>query len=412
MSEKEEIRESIRKNYSAIAKEGSQGGCCSCCCNSDPVDISQSSMNIGYTESDLSSVPLEANMGLGCGNPIAIADLKEGEIVLDLGSGGGFDCFLARRKVGETGHVIGVDMTPDMVKLARNNVEKSGYTNVEFRLGEIEHLPVADESVDVIISNCVINLSLDKAQVFKEAFRALKLGGRISISDVVATAELPERIKEDLTMLSGCIAGAEFVENIKVMLETTGFENIKTTPKDNSREIINSWIPDKNIEDYVASFIIEATKISKEKKMKTLTIEWKHLDVEGETCDRCYDTGENLAQEVKRLTRALKPREITVELIDTKLDVSQTPESNSILFNGVPIEKILDIEISNNYCDSCSALVGTETYCRTVTFEGNEYEDVPAKAIRQAVYKALGIVEMKVKQSETSSCCCGDSNCC
>lgn len=150
---------------------------------------------------------------------------------------------------------------------------------------------------------------------------------------------------------------------------------------------------------------------SMKSKMKTLKIEWKHLDVEGETCDRCYDTGENLAQEVKRLTRALKPRGITVELIDTKLDVSQTPESNSILFNGVPIEKILDIEISNNYCESCSALVGTETYCRTVTFEGNEYEDVPAKAIRQAAYKALGLKE-QTKQLGNTGCGCGGGNCC
>lgn len=263
MSNKEIIRASIRKRYSDIATKGSQGGCCSgsCCCNSNPVDINQSSINVGYTELDLSSVPDGANMGLGCGNPIAIASLKEGEIVLDLGSGGGFDCFLAREKVGETGRVIGIDMTPDMIMLARENVEKAGYKNVEFRLGEIEHLPVADESIDVIISNCVINLSLDKTKVFDDAFRVLKSGGRLSITDVVATAELPEQIKEDLEMMSGCIAGAEYVENIKVMLENSGFKNVRMEPKDNSKEIINSWVPDKNIENFVASFIIEATKI-------------------------------------------------------------------------------------------------------------------------------------------------------
>ncbi len=146
--------------------------------------------------------------------------------------------------------------------------------------------------------------------------------------------------------------------------------------------------------------------------MKTLKIEWKHLDVKGDTCDRCYDTGENLTQEVKRLNRALQPQDITVELIETKLDDTQIPESNVILFNGVPFEDILDIEISQNYCDSCTALLGTETYCRTVTFESNEYEDVPAKAIRHAAYKVLGLKEEKPKQAENSACGCGGGNCC
>lgn len=262
MSDKEQIRISIRKNYSEIAKKGSADRCCngSCSCNGASIDKNDSSIKIGYTEDDLSSVPSEANMGLGCGNPIAIAALKDGETVLDLGSGGGFDCFLAGGKVGENGKVIGVDMTPDMIELARNNVIKSGYTNVEFRLGEIEHLPVENESVDVIISNCVINLSPDKEQVFKEAFRVLKRGGRLSISDVVATAVLPDHITKDLSMYSGCIAGAEHVDNIELMLHNAGFKDIKMTPKDNSREIIKDWIPDKNIEDFIASFIIEATK--------------------------------------------------------------------------------------------------------------------------------------------------------
>jgi SAM-dependent methyltransferase len=199
-------------------------------------------------------------MGLGCGNPLAIAALKEGETVLDLGSGGGFDCFLARGQVGEAGHVIGVDMTPDMIELARKNVKKSGYTNVEFRLGEIEHLPVENETADVIISNCVINLSLDKEQVFKEAFRVLKRGGRLSVSDVVATAALPDQVKKDLSMIAGCIAGAEHVENLKLMLLNAGFKDIRLMPKDNSREIIKSWAPDNNLEDFIASFIIEAKK--------------------------------------------------------------------------------------------------------------------------------------------------------
>ena len=258
---KEDVRDFIRKNYAEVAVKGSEGGCCGgCCCSGSSMDISETYLKVGYTKEDLSNVPLESNMGLGCGNPIAIAALKEGEVVLDLGSGGGFDCFLARRQVGETGYVIGVDMTPEMIKLSRNNAEESGYTNVEFRLGEIEHLPVVDNSVDVIISNCVINLSLEKQQVFKEVYRVLKSGGRISISDVVATAELPEQIKKDLAMMAGCIAGAEYVEDIRIMLQNAGFENIRMIPKDNSKEIIKAWTPDRNVEEFVASYIIEAVK--------------------------------------------------------------------------------------------------------------------------------------------------------
>ena len=260
---KEEMRAAIRKNYAEVASKGAQGGCCcsgGCCGTDTNVDVSESTKRIGYSEEDINKAPLEANMGLGCGNPIAIAALKEGENVLDLGSGGGFDCFLARRQVGEAGYVIGVDMTPEMIKLARENAEKSGYTNVEFRLGEIEHLPVADSSIDVIISNCVINLSLDKENVFCEAYRVLKAGGKLSISDVVATAELPDQIKNDLKLMTGCIAGAEYVENIRSMMQKAGFKDIKLTPKDNSKDIISSWVPGRNIEDFVASYIIEANK--------------------------------------------------------------------------------------------------------------------------------------------------------
>ncbi len=262
LNDKEEIREYIRKNYSEVAQKGSEGGCCSsgCSCGGPQFNIIDVSRNLGYSENDCQGVPLGANMGLGCGNPIALASLAEGEVVLDLGCGGGFDCFLARQQVGETGLVIGVDMTPEMVKLARQNAAKSGYNNVELRLGEIEHLPVADNSIDVIISNCVINLSLDKQQVYNDAYRVLKSGGRISISDVVATAELPDVIKNDLASRAGCIAGAEPVETIRTMLQQAGFQSINLIPKDNSWEIINSWVPGKNLGDFVASYIIEAKK--------------------------------------------------------------------------------------------------------------------------------------------------------
>ena len=264
-NDKNEKRRLIMKNYAAVAVKRSTGGCCSdisssCSCGGTPAGIREATLQIGYSEEDLSSVPEAANMGLGCGNPLAMAALKKGETVLDLGSGGGFDCFLARRKVGSEGHVIGVDMTPDMIMLARKNAQISGYTNVEFRLGEIEHLPVADASVDVIISNCVINLAQEKEQVFADAWRVLKPGGRLSVSDVVATAELPKKIKEDLAMMTGCVAGAEYVETIRAMMAKTGFKNITLTPKDNSREILSSWAPGSKIEDFVASFIIEATK--------------------------------------------------------------------------------------------------------------------------------------------------------
>lgn len=250
------------KNYSAVAASHGQNGCCGngCGCSDTPLDVHAAARALGYSDDELRSVPDVANMGLGCGNPLAIAALKPGETVLDLGSGGGFDCFLASRQVGPDGLVIGVDMTPDMVTLARENAQKSDYENVSFRLGEIEHLPVADSTVDVIISNCVINLSLDKEQVFREAWRVLKKGGRLSISDVVATALLPDHIKNDLAMLSGCISGAEHIDRLRAMLQEAGFSDIRLEPKDNSRNILKSWVPESNAENYVASYLIEATK--------------------------------------------------------------------------------------------------------------------------------------------------------
>lgn len=199
-------------------------------------------------------------MGLGCGNPQAIAALKAGEIVLDLGSGGGFDCFLAARQVGDTGHVIGVDMTPEMITKARANADQGNYRNVEFRLAEIENLPVADGSVDVIISNCVINLAPDKPRVFSEAYRVLKPGGRLAISDVVASAELPQEVREDMALYAGCMAGASAVPEVERMLAEAGFTGIHVTPKDESRSFIREWVPGSDISDYIVSAAIEAVK--------------------------------------------------------------------------------------------------------------------------------------------------------
>lgn len=219
--ENEDLKKVLKKTYGTIAqKEGCGCGCGPSSCG--PAITSK----IGYDDKELEKVPEEANLGLGCGNPTAFASLREGETVLDLGSGPGLDCFLAADKVGKTGWVIGVDMTPEMVEKARANALKSNSTNVEFRLGEIERLPVEDSSVDVIISNCVINLSPDKARVFREAFRVLRPGGRLMVSDIVLAGELPQWVKESVTAYSACISGAEKKNQYLEQMEKAGFENI------------------------------------------------------------------------------------------------------------------------------------------------------------------------------------------
>lgn len=259
----DDIRSAVRDNYGKVATIGRKGCGCShtsCCETSEEVTSADISVALGYSDEDVLSVPEGTNMGLGCGNPQAIASLQSGETVLDLGSGGGFDCFLAVRAVGDQGHVIGVDMTPEMITKSRRNAEKSGYENVEFRLGELENLPVGDKMVDVILSNCVINLSPEKKRVFSEAFRVLKPGGRLAISDVVATAELPEDIKKDMAFHTGCIAGASSIQELESSLMQTGFENIQIKPKSESRTFISKWMPGSKIEDYVVSATIEARK--------------------------------------------------------------------------------------------------------------------------------------------------------
>ncbi len=280
--DKEEIRKAVRESYGKIAKAGSNISgisptisCCggpdtstgtaptaSCCGGGPEVTPESLSALMGYSKQDLTSVPEGANMGLGCGNPVALASLKTGETVVDLGSGGGFDCFLAAKQVGVTGKVIGVDMTPDMLSKARENAEKIQAKNVEFRLGEIEHLPVADNSADIIMSNCVINLSPDKQKVYRDTFRILKPGGRLAISDIVAFAPLPEEIQQNLALVSACVGGAATLDDTRDMLTKVGFEDIKITPKDESRKLISEWAPgeSKNVGDYVVSAYIEATK--------------------------------------------------------------------------------------------------------------------------------------------------------
>jgi SAM-dependent methyltransferase len=257
----DDIKTMVRARYAGIAA-GASSSCCapttSCCEPTTTHDDKGRAM--GYSEAELAAIPEGANLGLGCGNPQAIAAMKPGEVVLDLGSGAGFDCFLAAQQVGSTGRVIGVDMTHEMLLRARENAAKIGAANVEFRLGELEHLPVADNTADVAISNCVINLVPDKAQVFRETFRVLKPGGRLAISDVVNTAPLPTDLQADTALMCGCVCGAAPVERMDAWLRDAGFTDVSITVKPESRDLIATWAPGRGIENYVASAIVEARK--------------------------------------------------------------------------------------------------------------------------------------------------------
>lgn len=269
-----DIKEAVKKGYAKIAV--SETSCCatsSCCCGTAQAkDISKS---VGYTDKEMSIVPQGANLGLGCGNPVAIASLKEGEVVLDLGSGAGFDAFLAAQKIGKSGKVIGVDMTFEMVEKARANAKKGGYKNVEFRLGEIEKLPIEDNSVDVIISNCVINLSPQKQKVFQEAFRVLKPSGRLMVSDLVLVKDLPDMIKESIEAYVGCLAGAIKKDEYLKFIRMAGFKDVKVVSQSNypmeamANDITAQVVKNnhqisrediKNTEDAVASVKVSAVK--------------------------------------------------------------------------------------------------------------------------------------------------------
>ena len=225
---KDDIRKKVRERYGRIA--AGSGSCCgaapSGCCGAAP-SAGDLSAGVGYSKDELGAIPEGANLGLGCGNPVALASLREGETVLDLGSGGGIDCFLAANRVGPRGRVIGVDMTPQMLHLARDNARANGYANVEFRLGEIENLPLADQTIDATISNCVINLSPDKERVFREIFRVLKPGGRLMVSDIVLTGELSERVKASVAAYTGCIGGALKREEYLAAIRKAGFDEVE-----------------------------------------------------------------------------------------------------------------------------------------------------------------------------------------
>ena len=255
------VRQAVRENYAGVARRNG-ASCCSakkstCCGTPSAKDTSR---QLGYSDDEVNAVPDGANMGLGCGNPQAIAALLPGETVLDLGSGGGFDCFLAAPRVGPSGRIIGVDMTPEMISKARANAVAGQFANVEFRLGEIEALPAADNSVDVIMSNCVINLSPEKPRVYAEAFRVLKSGGRLAISDVVAIADMPSEMLNDNVLLCSCVAGAGRIEAVEEMLRNAGFTQIVIRANDASRELIKEWASGRALDKYVVSATIEAVK--------------------------------------------------------------------------------------------------------------------------------------------------------
>lgn len=249
-----DIRETVRDHYAKVAQSEAA------CCESDTSCGGSVSEQIGYSKEDLASLPEDAEMGLGCGNPISFAELKTGEVVLDLGSGGGVDCFLVSRIVGATGKVIGVDMTPEMISKARKNAASGNYQNVEFRLGEIEHLPAGDNTADAVISNCVINLSPSKLQVYKEAHRVLKPGGRFAVADMVALQPLPTDLKNDLAAYTGCIAGAELVSQLETWLAEAGFENVQIRVRKRSREFIQGDACEGKLDDFIASADVTAFK--------------------------------------------------------------------------------------------------------------------------------------------------------
>jgi SAM-dependent methyltransferase len=402
----------VKEQYGQAARDA-KAGRSSCCGPAKPRSQWDPITSDLYAAAETTGLPPAAlAASLGCGNPVALATLNPGETVLDLGSGGGIDVLLSAKRVGPTGKVYGMDMTDEMLALARENQQKAGVTNAEFLKGEIEQIPLPDNSVDVIISNCVINLSADKDRVFSESFRVLKPGGRLAVSDVVVRGPVPPDIRQNVELWIGCVAGALEESEYKVKLERAGFTDVSVEPtriyrSDDAREFLQGAGLDT---DSVAASVdgkFMSAFVRARKPLNTLHIEWKHYEKNGVTCTRCGDTGQTLNQAIQNLHEELARRNITLTFSETILSEQDIPESNSIFFNGAPLEALIPgAKTSENHCRSCSELTGRHTQCRTVEVGDALYEAVPETLIRQAAFRALDLEAPASVLAEPTRACC------
>jgi arsenite methyltransferase len=446
MADADALREAVRARYAARARAVSEGapsgrcgasaddgdaavgsqvgtstvelaGCCSAgatdtaCCGpsgSDPV-----TGNL-YGDEEVAALPAAAVVAsLGCGNPTALAELHEGEVVLDLGSGGGIDVLLSARRVGPSGFAYGLDMTDEMLALAEQNRAAAGATNVQFLKGHIEVIPLPQASVDVVISNCVINLAADKGQVLREAFRVLRPGGRLAVSDVVVQGALPADVRQDIEAWAGCVAGALEEGEYRRLLAAAGFEGVGievTRVYDNrqlaersggqaradldaaSGRVVSAFVRARKPQrpPFTGDAQREPQSASQVGATKELHIEWRHIRDRATTCSRCAATGQTLDDVVGQLATELEGRGVQLTFTETVLPPHEVATSNVLLFNGVPLERLLHrAKASDNHCGSCSALFEQETNCRTIEQDGEVYEAIPEALIRQAALAAI-----------------------
>lgn len=420
------IKQIVKERYGQAARDA-QTGRSSCCGPAETRPQSDPITSNLYATDEVGDLPPGAlAASLGCGNPVALATLNPGETVLDLGSGGGIDVLLSAKRVGPSGKAYGLDMTDEMLALARDNQRKAGITNAEFLKGEIEQIPLPDNSVDVVISNCVINLSADKDRVFSEVYRILKPGGRLAVSDVVVRGPVPPDIRRSVELWIGCVAGALEESEYRTQLERAGFSEVGIEPtriyrSEDAREFLQGAGLDtasvaSSVDGKFMSAFVRALKPSGSEEresaqgdtvVKALHIEWKHYEKDGTTCTRCGDTGQSLTQAIEKLHGELAGRNIALTFTETILSEQDIPESNSILFNGMPLETLIPgAKTSENHCRSCSELTGRETRCRTVKVGDALYEALPEALIRQAALKALGLQTAIPALDNSAEACC------